>query len=149
MAATADVVQGHQEPNHGRRSHVSPSRRRAATAHAPQAAMPTVKDMHLQRVATMAAAQATAQATNADMTSHEQFARDLRSYRGQMAGGGVRTPSKPAWDSEPSSGAGLFDEGSSYLPGECCKAETNASCSFPKMMSMLMLSSLSLHYCIL
>lgn len=89
----------------------------------------------------MAAAQATAQATNADMASHEQFARDLRSYRGQMGRGGSRTPSKPAWDSEPSSGAGLFDEASSYSPGEYCKAAIASSCSSQKTMIMLGLST--------
>lgn len=72
-----------QGPMHGRRGHPSPSRRHAAAAAADNAnfALPTVKDMHLQRVATMAAAQATAQATSADIESHEQFANELRSYR--------------------------------------------------------------------
>lgn len=64
----------------------------------------------------MAAAQATAQATTADMESHDQFAKDLRSYRSQLPQGGPNSPSKPAWDSEPATGAGLFDEG--YSPGK-------------------------------
>lgn len=58
----------------------------------------------------MAAAQATAQATDADVESHEQFARDLRSYRSQMPGGGGRDNSQPAWNAELASGEGLFDE---------------------------------------
>lgn len=65
----------------------------------------------------MAAAQATAQAISADMESHEQFARDLRSYRSQVPGEAGRSPSKPAWDAEPASGEGLFDGG--YSSGTC------------------------------
>lgn len=69
-----------QAPVHGRRGHSSPKRRHAAADPA-NFALPTVREMHLQRVATMAAAQATAQATNADIESHAQFASELRSYR--------------------------------------------------------------------
>ena len=64
--------------------------------------------MHLQRVATMAAATATAQQINADVESHEQFAKELRSYRGQPAGGGQRRVTKPSWESDVG-GGGTFE----------------------------------------
>ena len=73
--------------------------------------LPTVKDMHLQRVATMAAAAAVAQQSNAEVESHEQFAKELRSYRGQQQRGVV----KPSWDSDVESGV-AFDE---LAPGHC------------------------------
>ena len=68
--------------------------------------LPTVKDMHLQRMATMAAAAAVAQQSNAEVESHEQFAKELRSYRGQQQ----RGVTKPSWDSE-IGGRMAFDEG--------------------------------------
>ncbi|DBA98036.1 TPA: hypothetical protein ACH3X3_012864 [Trebouxia sp. C0006] len=66
--------------------------------------------MHLQRVATMAAATATAQQISADVDSHEQFAKELRSYRGQAAGGGQRRVTKPSWESDVG-GEGTFETG--------------------------------------
>ncbi len=81
----------HKEAHHGRRSGVSPNRRRVTAAAAETLnTLPTVKEMHLQRVATMAAAAATAQQINADLESHDQFAKELRSYRSQGVGGGQR-----------------------------------------------------------
>ena len=66
--------------------------------------------MHLQRVAIMAAAAATAEQTNADVESHEQFARELRSYRGQVPGEGKRGVAKPSWESDLGEG-GAFEAG--------------------------------------
>lgn len=100
----------HREAHHGRRSGVSPNRRRVTAAADPISRLPTVKEMHLQRVATMAAAAATAQQTNADVESHEQFARELRSYRSQMPGEGKRGVTKPLWESD-------FGEGATFEAG--------------------------------
>ena len=100
----------HREAHHGRRSGVSPNRRRVTAAADPIGRLPTVKEMHLQRVATMAAAAATAQQTNADVESHEQFARELRSYRSQMPGEGKRGVAKPSWESD-------FGEGGTFEAG--------------------------------
>lgn len=99
-----------KEAHHGRRSGVSPNRRRVTAAEYPIARLPTVKEMHLQRVATMAAATATAQQISADVDSHEQFAKELRSYRGQAAGGGQRRVTKPSWESDVG-GEGTFETG--------------------------------------
>ncbi len=104
----------HKEAHHGRRSGVSPNRRRVTTAAAETLdTLPTVKEMHLQRVATMAAAAATAQQINADVESHEQFAKELRSYRSQGVGGGQRRVTKPSWESDLGTG-GSF--GAEYPP---------------------------------
>ena len=96
---------------------MSPSRRRvtAAAAADPIDRMPTVKEMHLQRAATMAAAAATAQMTNADVESHEQFAKELRSYRSQMPGEGGRAGggARPLWESDVGEG-GAFEAGNSH-----------------------------------
>ncbi len=91
----------HKEAHHGRRSGVSPNRRRVTAAAAETLnTLPTVKEMHLQRVATMAAAAATAQQINADLESHDQFAKELRSYRSHGVGGGQRRVTKPSWESD-------------------------------------------------
>ena len=58
----------------------------------------------------MAAAAATAEQTNADVESHEQFARELRSYRGQVPGEGKRGVAKPSWESDLGEG-GAFEAG--------------------------------------
>ncbi|KAL3136295.1 Zinc finger C2HC domain-containing protein 1A [Trebouxia sp. C0010 RCD-2024] len=111
----ADVP--YKEAHHGRRSGVSPSRRRVTAAADPADRLPTVKEMHLQRVATMAAATATAQQTNADVESHEQFARELRSYRTQVPGEGKRGVAKPSWESDLGEG-GTFEAAYESVPGE-------------------------------
>ena len=66
--------------------------------------------MHLQRVATMAAAAATNHQISADVESHDQFARELRSYRSQMPGEGKRGGPKPSWESDVG-GGGIFEAG--------------------------------------
>ena len=110
----------HKEAHHGRRSRVSPNRRRVTAAAAETLdTLPTVKEMHIQRVATMAAAAATAQQINADVESHEQFAKELRSYRSQGVGRGQRRVTKPSWETDLGTG-GSF--GAEYLPsgpGNC------------------------------
>ena len=101
----------HKGAHHGRRSGASPNRHRVTGAAAETLdRLPTVKEMHLQRVATMAAAAATAQQISADVESHEQFAKELRSYRGQAAGGGARRVTKPTWESDVGEG-GAFEAG--------------------------------------
>lgn len=79
--------------------------------------MPTVKEMHLQRVATMAAAAATAQQISADVESHEQFAKELRSYRSQAVGGGQRRVTKPSWESDVGAGGSFGGEYPPSGPG--------------------------------
>ncbi|KAL0030611.1 hypothetical protein WJX79_009490 [Trebouxia sp. C0005] len=101
----------HKEAHHGRRSGVSPTRRRVTAAAAETLyTLPTVKEMHLQRVATMAAAAATAQQISADVESHEQFAKELRSYRSQGVGGGQRRVTKPSWESDLGTGGSFGAE---------------------------------------
>ena len=80
----------------------------------PISRLPTVKEMHLQRV-TMAAAAATAQQTNADVESHEQFAKELRSYRSQMPEEAKRGGAKPSWESD-LGGGGTFEAGNLSFP---------------------------------
>ena len=89
---------------------MSPTRRRVTAAADPIDRLPTVKEMHLQRVATMAAAAATTQQTNADVESHEQFAKELRSYRSQVPGEGKQGVAKPSWESDLGEG-GSFEAG--------------------------------------
>ena len=72
--------------------------------------LPTVKEMHLQRVATMAAAAATAQQISAEVESQEQFARELRSYRSQAVAAEPSRGPKPSWDSD-FGAASTFDDG--------------------------------------
>ena len=113
----------HKEAHHGRRSGVSPNRRRVTAAAAETLdTLPTVKEMHLQRVATMAAAAATAQQINADVESHEQFAKELRSYRShrsQGVGGGQRRVTKPSWETDLGTGGSFGAEYPPSGPGNC------------------------------
>ena len=63
----------------------------------------------------MAAAAATAQQTNADVESHEQFAKELRSYRSQMPEEAKRGVAKPSWESD-LGGGGIFEAGNLSFP---------------------------------
>ena len=58
----------------------------------------------------MAAAAATNHQINADVESHEQFARELRSYRSQVPGERKRGGAKPSWESDVG-GGGTFEAG--------------------------------------
>ena len=62
----------------------------------------------------MAAATATTQQTSADVESHEQFAKELRSYRSQVPGEGKRGAAKPSWESDLGEGGG-FEAGNLLL----------------------------------
>lgn len=77
--------------------------------------LPTVKEIHLQRVATMAAAAATAQQTSAELEAHEQFASELRSYRGQVGLHQQRRVSKPLWNADSGSASALDSEAAAYM----------------------------------
>ncbi len=110
LQAPAHSEVPHKGAHYGRRSGASPNRRRVTAAAETLDTLPTVKEMHLQRVATMAAAAATAQQINADVESHEQFAKELRSYRSQAIGGGQRRATKPSWESDVG-GGGTFEAG--------------------------------------